>query len=67
MTATRKRSGLLARLKAALSSLLPRPPGDEEPIEGLTEDEQAAAHLRQVQLDNLEQKPHGPFPPPPNL
>jgi hypothetical protein len=64
MTDSGRRSGLLERLKAILSTMLPRPPGDEEPIEGLTDDEQAEAHLRQVQLDNLQQKPRGPFPPP---
>jgi hypothetical protein len=55
--------GLVQRLKAVLSSILPRPPGDVEPIDGLTEDEQAAAHWEQVQLENLQQKPRGPFPP----
>jgi hypothetical protein len=63
MTDAARRPGLLKRLKALLATMLPRPPEDEESIEGLTEDEQAAAHLRQVQLDNLQQKPRGPFPP----
>jgi hypothetical protein len=63
MTDAARRTGLLKRLRALLSTMLPSPPGDEEPIEGLTEDEQAEAHLRQVQLDNLQQRTKGPFPP----
>ncbi|HEY7737593.1 MAG TPA: hypothetical protein VIC63_00975 [Candidatus Limnocylindria bacterium] len=63
MTDSGRRSGLLERLKALLSMMLPRPPGDEEPIEGLTEDERAEAHQQQVQIDNLQQRTKGPFPP----
>jgi hypothetical protein len=63
MTDQPRPPGLLKRLLAAVSSALPSRPGEAAPDDGLTEDERAAAHWQQTQIDNLQQRTKGPFPP----